>query len=51
MERKELIEKAIEWLKENACYYARLSFDENYDYVIDFDAPQLIQDFRKFLEK
>ena len=47
-EKQQWLEKACEWLKDNACHYHYLKFNHyTQDYDFAFDTQKLIDDFKK----
>lgn len=48
---KQMIEKACEWLKDMACYYAHWECEpDTYENVIVYDTEKLIEDFAKAIK-
>lgn len=48
---KTMIDKACEWLKDMACYYAHWEYNgDTYEKEVIYDTEKLIEDFRKAME-
>ena len=46
--KKEVINKAVEWLKENVAIY---TFSGNYNYEIDYYTEDCVNDFKEAMEE
>ena len=49
---QQMIDKACEWLKDMACYYAYWEYNgDTYEKEVVYDTEKLINDFKKAMEE